>query len=162
MRTTWNFFAPGQIVFGSGAVAQVGELLSRRKLQRVFVVADERLAAAGIVGRVTRWLAEAMRDVEVYSGGQPEPSIDLAVQAGEAARAFAPDCILGLGGGSNRRHDTHQEGKEGTHYFRLSMRASFNLMYSALGAPWAAAMDARAAAIAPSLSPSWARIFALP
>ncbi|HUE71643.1 MAG TPA: iron-containing alcohol dehydrogenase [Pirellulaceae bacterium] len=101
MRTTWNFFAPGQIVFGNGAVAQVGELASRRNLQRVFVVADERLSAAGIVGRVTRSLAEAMRDVEIFAGGEPEPSVDLAVQAAEVAKAFRPDCILGLGGGSN-------------------------------------------------------------
>lgn len=101
MRTTWNFFAPGQIVFGNGAVAQVGELAARRGWQRVFVVADERLSAAGIVSRVTRWLAEAMRDVEVFGDGQPEPSVDLAVQAAEEATAFRPDCILGLGGGSN-------------------------------------------------------------
>jgi alcohol dehydrogenase class IV len=101
VRTTWNFFAPGQIVFGNGAVAQVGELIARRKLQRVFVIADDRLSAAGITARVTRWLAEGMLDVDVFSGGQPEPSVDLAVQAAETARNFRPDCIVGLGGGSN-------------------------------------------------------------
>jgi alcohol dehydrogenase class IV len=101
VRTTWNFFAPGQIVFGNGAVAQVGQLVSRRKLQRVFLVADERLNAAGIIGCVTRPLAEAMRDVQIFTGGQPEPSVDLAVEAAEEAKAFRPDCILGLGGGSN-------------------------------------------------------------
>ena len=101
MRTTWNFFAPGQIVFGKGAVAQVGELVARRNLKRIFLVADERLATAGIIARVTTRLADSMRNVEVFAGGQPEPSVDLAVQAAEEARAFRPDCIVGLGGGSN-------------------------------------------------------------
>lgn len=101
MRTTWNFFAPGQIVFGSGAAAQLGDLVARRNLLRVFVVADQHLANAGIVSRIERPLAEAMRDVQVFEGGQAEPSVDLAVRAAEQAKAFRPDCVLGLGGGSN-------------------------------------------------------------
>ncbi len=101
MRTTWNFFSPGQIVFGNGAAAQVGELIARRRLERVFVVTDERLNVAGITSRVTSSLSEAMRNVQVFAGGQAEPSVDLAVQAAEQAIAFRPDCVVGLGGGSN-------------------------------------------------------------
>jgi alcohol dehydrogenase class IV len=101
VRSTWNFFSPGQILFGGGAVAQLGDLISRRNLERVFLVTDRHLVAAGIVGRVGRRLAEAMRDVEVFDGGQAEPSVDLAVQAANRAREFRPDCIVGLGGGSN-------------------------------------------------------------
>lgn len=101
MRTTWNFFAPGQIVFGVGASAQLGELIARRKLRRVFLVADKHLIAGGIVSRVRHPLSEAMCDVELFGGGQAEPPVELAVQAAEQARAFSPDCILGLGGGSN-------------------------------------------------------------
>lgn len=46
-------------------------------------------------------------------------------------------------------------------YFRLSMRASLSRTYSARGAPSAAAIDCLAAAIAPALSPDFARILAL-
>jgi alcohol dehydrogenase class IV len=101
VRTTWNFFSPGQILFGSGAAAQIGDLIARRNLKRVFVVTDRHLIAAGIAGRIGRSLAEAMREVEVFDGGQAEPSIDLAVEAADRAAAFRPDCIVGLGGGSN-------------------------------------------------------------
>lgn len=101
MRTTWNFFSPGQIVFGSGAAAQIGDLIARKNLKRVFVVTDRHLIAAGIARRIGRSLAEAMREVEVFDGGQAEPSIDLAVEAADRAAAFRPDCIVGLGGGSN-------------------------------------------------------------
>jgi alcohol dehydrogenase class IV len=101
MRHTWNFFAPGQIVFGSGAAAQLGDLIARKNLQRVFLVVDKHLRAAGIVSRIERPLAEAIRDTFVFDGGQAEPSVDLAVHAAEEAKAFRPDCIVGLGGGSN-------------------------------------------------------------
>jgi len=101
VRNTWNFFSPGQILFGSGAAAQLGDLIARKSWKRVFLVTDRHLVAAGIAGKIGRWLAEAMRDVEVFDGGQAEPSVDLAVQAAERAAAYRPDCIVGLGGGSN-------------------------------------------------------------
>ena len=46
-------------------------------------------------------LDEAGLWIETFDGGEPEPSIDAANRAVEAARAFGPDCVLGLGGGSN-------------------------------------------------------------
>src|SRR5947208_12590404 len=101
MRTAWNFHAPGQLVFGRGAIAQLGSLVTRRKLKRLFLVSDERLQAAGVVERVLAPLTEAKIAVETYLGGQPEPAVSLAVAAADAARRFGPDCVLGLGGGSN-------------------------------------------------------------
>jgi alcohol dehydrogenase class IV len=101
MRTAWNFHSAGQLVFGRGAAAQLGALLARRKLGRVFIVTDPRLEAAGLVERVLAPLRAARIAAHVFTGGEPEPSIETAVTAAEAARAFGPDCILGLGGGSN-------------------------------------------------------------
>jgi len=101
MRTAWNFHAPGQLVFGRGAVAQLGTLVARRKFKRVFLVSDERLQAAGVVERVLAPLKEASITVETYLGGEPEPAVSTAVAAADVARRFAPDCALGLGGGSN-------------------------------------------------------------
>src|SRR5947208_5127114 len=101
MRTAWNFHAPGQLVFGRGAAAQLGALITRRKFKRLFLVSDERLKAAGVVERVLAPLGEANIAVGVYLGGEPEPAVSTAVAAAEAARRFGPDCVLGLGGGSN-------------------------------------------------------------
>jgi alcohol dehydrogenase class IV len=101
VRTAWNFHSAGQLVFGRGAAAQLGDLLLRRKLGRVFLVTDPRLEAAGLVERVLAPLRAARIAAHVFTGGEPEPSIETAVTAAEAARAFGPDCILGLGGGSN-------------------------------------------------------------
>jgi alcohol dehydrogenase class IV len=101
MRTSWSFHSAGQLVFGRGAVAQLGSLVGRRKLGRAFVVTDERLVAAGLVERVVQPLAEAHVAVEIFRGGEPEPAISTAIVAADAAKRFGPDCIIGLGGGSN-------------------------------------------------------------
>jgi alcohol dehydrogenase class IV len=101
MRNAWSFHSAGQLVFGRGAVAQLGELLRRRKLSRVFVVTDPRLVAAGLAERVVQPLAAAGIATHVFDQGEPEPSIAVAVRAADAAARFTPDCLLGLGGGSN-------------------------------------------------------------
>src|SRR5207237_1132792 len=73
-----------------------------RKLRgRAFVVTDERLIAAGLAQRVVEPLTEAGITVELFRGGEPEPAIATAVAAADAATRFEPDCVVGLGGGSN-------------------------------------------------------------
>jgi alcohol dehydrogenase class IV len=101
VRTAWNFHSAGQIVFGRGATAQLGGLLARRKLSRVFLVTDPRLQEAGLVEQVLLPLRAVKIECEIFTGGEPEPAVETAVTATNAARAFRPDCILGLGGGSN-------------------------------------------------------------
>ena len=101
MRTAWNFHSAGQLVFGRGSCAQLGALLARRKLARVFVVTDSRLDAAGLVEQVSRPLREAGIAAHLFTGGEPEPAVATAIKAADAARHFGPDCVLGLGGGSN-------------------------------------------------------------
>lgn len=101
MRTSWSFHSAGQLVFGRGSIAHLGSLISRRNLNRVFVVTDERLAAAGLVEPVIAPLRAANIQWDVYQGGEPEPAIETAVAAAVAAKKFQPDSILALGGGSN-------------------------------------------------------------
>ncbi|HEX5106009.1 MAG TPA: iron-containing alcohol dehydrogenase, partial [Pirellulaceae bacterium] len=64
------------------------------------VVTDPQLQAAGLV-RALFPLRDANITTHFFTGGEPEPAVETAVIAAEAARAFRPDCILGLGGGSN-------------------------------------------------------------
>ncbi len=59
------------------------------------------LAQAGVVDQVRIPLLESGRIVEVFDGGEPEPSLQIAEAAVAHARTFQPDVILGLGGGSN-------------------------------------------------------------
>ena len=101
MGTTWSFSTAGQLVFGAGAVEQLGALATRRGIKCVLIVTSQNLANAGVVEKVRRPLQRAEVRAEVFDGGEPEPSIEAARRAIEHARSHSPDAILGLGGGSN-------------------------------------------------------------
>jgi alcohol dehydrogenase class IV len=101
MRTTWNFYSAGQLLFGAHAVAQLGSLLLRRKLTRALVITDKVLEQVGVLDPVLTSLRNAGVLVEVFNGGEPEPAIATALAAVEQARSFQPDVLIGLGGGSN-------------------------------------------------------------
>jgi alcohol dehydrogenase class IV len=101
MRTTWTFHSAGQLVFGRNAAARLGEIAARLGARRALVVTDPLLLRAGLVESVHAPLSEAGVAVEVFSGGEPEPSLRAAAAAFAAARDFRPDAVVGLGGGSN-------------------------------------------------------------
>jgi alcohol dehydrogenase class IV len=101
MRTTWTFHSAGQLVFGRGAAARLGDIAVRLRARRALVVTDPILLTAGLVEPVHAPLSEAGVAVEVFSGGEPEPSLRAAAAAIAAARDFRPDAVVGLGGGSN-------------------------------------------------------------
>jgi alcohol dehydrogenase len=101
MRETWTFHTAAQLVFGRNAVRQLGDVAARLAARKVLVVTDPILVKAGILERVREPLMKAGVAVEVFSGGEPEPSLKAAANAIDAARQTRPDAILGLGGGSN-------------------------------------------------------------
>jgi alcohol dehydrogenase class IV len=101
MRTTWTFGSAGQLIFGPGAVEQLGELAIRHGYHRVLVVTDPPLVEAGLLDRVREPLNKVSIAVEVFDGGEPEPSFRIVDSVMDLARRFEPDAVLGLGGGSN-------------------------------------------------------------
>lgn len=100
MRTTWTFHSAGQLVFGPGAVRELGEHTGRLGVRRALVVTDRALVAAGVVAPAVESLRAAGIAVDVFDEGEPEPSIALAERCAAAARAARPDGLVGLGGGS--------------------------------------------------------------
>jgi alcohol dehydrogenase class IV len=101
MRTTWTFHTAGQLLFGRHATRQLGEVAGRAGVRRLLLVTDGVLVKAGVAETVLGPLRAAGVEVEVFAGGEPEPSLRAADAAIEAGRAFRPDAVLGLGGGSN-------------------------------------------------------------
>jgi alcohol dehydrogenase len=101
MRTTWTFHSAGQLFFGENATRHLSEVALGLRLTRVLLVTDPVLVAAGIVDPVMGALSEAGVSVELFIGGEPEPSLKAAYSAIGAGRDFRPDGVLGLGGGSN-------------------------------------------------------------
>ena len=101
MRETWTFHSAGQLLFGPNASRQLGDVAARLRVRRILLVTDSVLLRAGLHERIHVPLSESGVRVEVFSGGEPEPSLRVADTCIEAARDFKPDAVLGLGGGSN-------------------------------------------------------------
>jgi alcohol dehydrogenase class IV len=101
MRTVWTFHTANQFIFGRNAVSQLGEAAVNLRVKRAFLVTDPVLLRAGVVEPVHAPLSVDGVAVEIYAGGEPEPSLRAAGAAIERARAFKPDAVIGLGGGSN-------------------------------------------------------------
>jgi alcohol dehydrogenase class IV len=101
MRQTWTFHSAGQLLFGRNAAQQLGDIAGRLGARRALLVTDPILVGAGLAERVRSYLGEGGVTVEVFSGGEPEPSLRAADACIAAAKAFQPDVLVGLGGGSN-------------------------------------------------------------
>jgi len=100
MRTTWTFSSAGQIIFGPGAVRQLADAARRLGIERVLFVTDQHLIEAGIFDEARSALGENFT-IDVFAGGEPEPSLQAADECIAHAREFRPNGIVGLGGGSN-------------------------------------------------------------
>jgi alcohol dehydrogenase class IV len=100
-RTTWGFSIAGRLIFGWGAVRELGPFVRGRGWKRAFLVADPILESVGLVDVARASLSEAGIEVDVFTGGEPEPSIAAVERGIEAARAARPEVIVALGGGSN-------------------------------------------------------------
>ena len=83
--TEFTFNTVGQIVFGEGAIARIGEIAAARLGKRVLVVTDPGLLAAGVVEPALRALAAANVETKVFSDVLAEPP----EAVGEAAAAAA-------------------------------------------------------------------------
>src|SRR5262245_36049962 len=101
MRTTWTFHSAGQLLFGRHAIDQLRDVAPRLGARRVLIVTDPNLLKAGLAELVQAPLNQIGAAVEVFSGGEPEPSFRAADACLAAARQFRPDVLVGLGGGSN-------------------------------------------------------------
>ena len=91
--------APRELIFGSGqreALGTVAATLGRRAL----VVTDARLAGDETFRSMVARLEAAGLEVRVDGSTLPDVPVDTAVASAEAARDFAPELVIGIGGGS--------------------------------------------------------------
>lgn len=100
-RTIWNFYSAGHLVFGRHAVGQLGEIAQRLACKRVLIVTDPILQQAGLITQVQTPLTQAGMAVEVFDGGEPEPSMGAAMKCLASTQSFQPDAVVAVGGGSN-------------------------------------------------------------
>jgi alcohol dehydrogenase class IV len=91
----WFFRSP-EIVFGPDALDYLGEIQG----SKAFIVTDENIVALGFVEKVRARFAGAGLETEVFDQVESDPCLETVRRGARAAAAYAPDWIVGLGGGS--------------------------------------------------------------
>lgn len=89
-----KFSCKTKIISGSGAISALGELGAKR----LFLVTDPYFMKNGTALRVAA--ATKAEDVEIFDKVVPDPSVSLAAEGTARVKAFNPDLIVALGGGS--------------------------------------------------------------
>jgi len=95
----FDFLTPGRIVFGSGRIAEIGDLFQGMG-RRVFLVSARSMVRNGTAGRIADILKEKGFEPVLYDGVDEEPSPRIVSEATEIARTNNCDAVVALGGGS--------------------------------------------------------------
>jgi alcohol dehydrogenase class IV len=90
-----------RVISGAGCVSALGDEVKRLCGSKVLIVCDEALEALGLVTPLTDSLSAAGLEFAVFGGVQADPDLDLLKESAKVTGGFAPDVVVGLGGGSS-------------------------------------------------------------
>ena len=93
------FKVPEKIYFEAGSIAYLEKMPD---IERAFIVTDESMIKLGYVDKILYHLRKRQKHVhsEIFSDVESDPSFDTINKGVEAMRAFKPDVVIALGGGS--------------------------------------------------------------
>lgn len=91
--------APRELIFGSGQRRALG-LVAKKLGRRALVVTDQRLAADADFRALIADLEISGLTVQIENGTLPDVPEESTVLVANAVREFAPDLVIGVGGGS--------------------------------------------------------------
>ena len=92
-----RFTLPRDIYFGKGTLAELKNLKGKKAM---VVVGGGSMKKFGFLDKATGYLKEAGLEVKLIEGIEPDPSIETVLKGAEIMRAFQPDWIVAMGGGS--------------------------------------------------------------
>ena len=97
----FDFISPTKIYFGNNKEELIGQICLENGYKRVYIVIGQgSVKRNGLLGRVLESLDKSGIKYKVLEGVRANPTIDLCHKGIEEARVFAPNLILGIGGGS--------------------------------------------------------------
>ncbi len=92
-----RFTNPRDLYFGEGARHEVKNLKGKKA---IIVSGGSSMRRGGFLQDVEADLKEGGFEVKLFEGVESDPSIETVMKGAEAMRAFEPDVIIALGGGS--------------------------------------------------------------
>ena len=93
-------FMPARIVSGRGAVSRSTAVFASFGTRCLIVTGGASAVKSGALNDCTAALQKAGVEYELFSGIEPNPQTKTCFAAGERARAFGAEFIVGIGGGS--------------------------------------------------------------
>lgn len=87
-------------IFGEGVLEQMGETAKEAGKAKAFLVCDQGVLASGGADRVADALKANGLEVMIYSDVFPDPTDEAIDHAGDVAKEFGADVVVGVGGGS--------------------------------------------------------------
>ncbi len=95
----FSFIIAPEIIFGRGTAAKAGCAAKKLGGRRALLVTDKAILKAKLLNKVQESLSKAGIEIEVFPDVEPEPSLEIADEAGGRARSC--DLVIGVGGGSS-------------------------------------------------------------
>ena len=92
-----RFTLPRDVYHGKGCLEELKNLKGKKA---ILVVGGGSMKRQGFLDRAVNYLKEAGMEVELFEGVEPDPSVDTVMKGAAAMRAFEPDWIVSMGGGS--------------------------------------------------------------
>ena len=92
-----RFCLPRDIYHGKGCLEELKNLKGKKA---ILVVGGGSMKRQGFLDRAVNYLKEAGMEVQTFEGVEPDPSVETVMRGAEAMRAFEPDWIVAMGGGS--------------------------------------------------------------
>lgn len=92
-----RFTLPRDLYYGKGSLETLKTLKGKKA---IIVVGGGSMRKFGFLDRVESYLKEAGMEVSLFENVEPDPSVETVMRGAEAMRAFSPDWIISIGGGS--------------------------------------------------------------
>ena len=93
-----RFTLPRDIYFGENAMEELKCLKGHKKA--FIVIGGSSMKKYGFLEKLEGILHDAGLQTQLFEGVEPDPSVETVYRGAEAMRAFQPDVIVSLGGGS--------------------------------------------------------------
>lgn len=93
-----RFTLPRDIYYGAGAIAELKVLAGHKKA--MIFTGGSSMKRGGFLQKVEEVLHGIGIETQLFEGIEPDPSIETVFRGAEAMRAFEPDVIVAIGGGS--------------------------------------------------------------
>lgn len=92
-----RFTLPRDVYYGKDSLEMLKTLKGKKA---ILVLGGGSMKRFGFVDKAVAYLEEAGIEVQLFENVEPDPSVETVMKGAEAMRAFEPDWIISMGGGS--------------------------------------------------------------